>query len=127
MGVGGVELQDAGIGERKRFFVLPEYRCTGLADALITALIEYATDEGIAVLRLETGNKQRSAIALYRRHGFIAVPCFAPYLQSATSLCMEWKRKSADGGRTAQTVQNLGARGALQKPKRMGDDPSAGT
>jgi GNAT superfamily N-acetyltransferase len=42
VGVGGVERQDSGIGELKRFFVLPEYRGTGVADALITALIEYA-------------------------------------------------------------------------------------
>jgi putative acetyltransferase len=127
VGVGGVELQDAGIGELKRFFVLPEYRGTGVADALITALIEYATCDGIAVLRLETGDRQQSAIAFYRRHGFVAVPCLAPYLQSATSLCMERRRKSANDGRTARTVENLGASGASQKPNRLVDDPSAGT
>jgi putative acetyltransferase len=98
VGVGGVELQDSGIGELKRFFVLPEYRSTGVADALITALIEYAADEGIDVLRLETGDKQQPAIAFYPRHGFVAVPCFGPYFESATSLCMEWRCKPADGG-----------------------------
>jgi putative acetyltransferase len=98
VGVGGVELQDAGIGELKRFFVLPEYRSMGVADALITALMKYATDDGIDVLRLETGDKQQSAIAFYRRHGFVAVPCFGLYLQSATSLCMERRCKPADGG-----------------------------
>lgn len=97
VGVGGVELQDGGIGELKRFFVLPEYRGTGVADALITALIEYATDEGIDVLRLETGDKQQSAIAFYRRQGFVAVPRFGPYLQSATSLCMERTCKALYG------------------------------
>ena len=93
VGVGGVELQDAGIGELKRFFVLPEYRRTGVADALITALVKYATDEGTNVLRLETGDKQQPAIAFYRRHGFVAVPCFGPYVQSTTSLCMERRCK----------------------------------
>ncbi|GEM_PF-6050221 len=88
--------------------------------------VEYATYDGIAVLRLERGDKQQSAIAFYRRHGFVAVPCFAPYLQSATSLCMERRRKSADDGRTARTVKNLGASGASQKPNRLVDDPSAG-
>lgn len=102
VGVGGVELQDPGIGELKRFFVLPEYRGTGVADALIIALIEYATDDGIAVLRLETGDKQQSAIAFYRRHGFVAVPCFAPYLQSATSLCMERRCKPPEPGVVAR-------------------------
>lgn len=114
VGVGGVELQDAGIGELKRFFVLPEYRGTGVGDALITALIHHATDSGIDVLRLETGDKQQSAIAFYRRHGFVAVPCFGPYLQSATSLCMERRCKPAGGGRTARTVDDSGAGGASQ-------------
>jgi putative acetyltransferase len=124
VGVGGVELQDAGVGELKRLFVLPEHRSTGVADALITALIEYATDDGIDVLRLETGDKQQAAIAFYRRHGFVAVPCFSPYLQSATSLCMERRRKPADGSRTARTVENSGAGGASKEPDRLG--PSAG-
>jgi len=114
VGLGGVELQDVGIGELKRFFVLPEYRSTGVADALITTLIEYATDHGIDVLRLETGDKQQSAIAFYRRHGFVAVPCFGPYLQSATSLCMERRCTPADVGRTARPVENSGAGGASQ-------------
>lgn len=109
VGVGGAELQDAGIGELKRFFVLREYRGTGVADALVTALIDYATDEGVDVLRLETGEKQHSAIAFYRRHGFVAVPRFGPYLQSATSLCMERECKPADGGRTTPSVENSGA------------------
>jgi putative acetyltransferase len=114
VGVGGVELQDSGIGELKRFFVLPEYRSTGVADALITTLIKYAADEGIDVLRLETGDKQQSAIAFFRRHGFVAVPCFGPYLESATSLCMERRCKPADGGRTARTVENSGTGGSSQ-------------
>lgn len=127
VGVGGVEMQDSGTGELKRFFVLPGYRGTGVGGAMITALIEYATNHGIAVLRLETGDKQQSAIAFYRRHGFVAVPCFAPYLQSATSLCMERRRQSADDGRTARAVENLGASRAPQEPNRLVDDPSDGT
>jgi len=109
VGVGGAELQDGGIAELKRFFVLPQFRGTGVADALITALIDYASDEGVDVLRLETGDKQQSAIGFYRRHGFVAVPRFAPYLQSATSLCMERECKPADGGRIAPLVENSGA------------------
>jgi putative acetyltransferase len=73
LGLGGVELQDGGIGELKRFFVAPEHRGTGVADALITALVAYARDAGTDLLRLETGDRQRAAIAFYRRHGFVEV------------------------------------------------------
>lgn len=88
-GLGGVELQEGGIGELKRFFVAPEHRGTGVADALITALVVYAHDAGTDLLRLETGDKQRAAIAFYRRHGFVEVARFGPYVHSATSVCMQ--------------------------------------
>lgn len=88
-GVGGVELDDAGAGELKRFYVSPAHRGTGVADALIGALVEHATSEGAQVLRLETGDRQHAAIAFYRRHGFRVVPRFGPYVESATSVCME--------------------------------------
>lgn len=92
VGVGGVELGPDGVGELKRFFVVPEHRGTGVADALILALVDHAAACHVDVLRLETGNKQHAAIAFYRRHGFVEVPRFGPYLHSATSLCMERSR-----------------------------------
>lgn len=89
VGVGGLELQDGGLGELKRFFVTPEYRGTGIADAVLEALLEHARARHIDVVRLETGDKQRAAIAFYRRRGFVEVPRFGPYLASQTSVCMQ--------------------------------------
>ena len=88
VGVAGVELAD-GAGELKRFFVRPEHRGTGVADALIVALVRHADAQGVGVLRLETGDKQHAALAFYRRHGFVEVPRFGPYVGSATSVCMQ--------------------------------------
>ena len=88
VGVAGVELTD-GAGELKRFFVRPEHRGSGVADALIGALLRHAAAEGVGVLRLETGDKQHAAISFYRRHGFVEVPRFGPYIGSATSVCMQ--------------------------------------
>lgn len=82
-------MQPGGIGELKRFFVWPDRRGIGVADTLITALIEHAQEAGTQQLRLETGDKQHAAIAFYRRHGFIEVPPFGPYVHSATSYCMQ--------------------------------------
>jgi putative acetyltransferase len=89
VGVGGLELQDGGLGELKRFFVTPEYRGTGIADAVLEALLEHARARHIDVVRLETGDKQRAAIAFYRRRGFVEIPRFGPYLASQTSVCMQ--------------------------------------
>jgi putative acetyltransferase len=88
VGVGGLELQGQS-GELKRFFVTPAHRGTGVADAILAALLELALDHDVEVVRLETGDKQAAAIAFYRRHGFAEIPRFGPYVNSATSYCME--------------------------------------
>ena len=41
------------------------------------------------MVALETGDRQLAARAFYRRHGFVEVPPFAPYVESTTSICME--------------------------------------
>lgn len=89
VGLGGLELQADRTGELKRFFVMPEYRGAGIADAIITALVAYARDRDLQRLLLETGDKQQAAMAFYRRHGFVVVPRFGPYVNSATSICMQ--------------------------------------
>jgi putative acetyltransferase len=88
-GVGGLELQEAGVGELKRFFVTPEHRGSGVADALLDALLDCARRHELELVRLETGDKQHAAIAFYRRHGFVEIPRFGPYVSSVTSICME--------------------------------------
>ncbi len=95
VGVAGLERQEGGTGELKRFFVMPQYRGAGVADALIAALVEHARDHDLGRLRLETGDKQHAAIAFYRRHGFAIVPRFGPYVDSATSVCMERALRSS--------------------------------
>ncbi|MBA3744637.1 MAG: GNAT family N-acetyltransferase [Sporichthya sp.] len=89
VGIGGIELQGGGTAELKRFYVRPEHRGHGVADAIITALLDHARASGASVVRLETGDKQHAAIGFYRRHGFAEVPRFAPYVDSATSVCMQ--------------------------------------
>jgi putative acetyltransferase len=88
VGIGGVELQDAGFAELKRFYVVPAHRGRGTADAIMAALVRHAAERGARVLRLETGNEQHAAMAFYRRHGFGVVARFGPYVDSATSVCM---------------------------------------
>ena len=89
VGIGGVEVQDSGFAELKRFYVDPARRGQGVADALIEALIEHARSRGATRVRLETGDQQHAAMRFYARHGFAVVPRFGPYVDSATSVCMQ--------------------------------------
>jgi len=80
-------------------FGYTEHRGTGVADALLEALLDYARAHQLDLVRLETGDKQRAAIAFYRRHGFVEIPRFGPYLASETSVCMQ--RPAADEAENA--------------------------
>lgn len=89
VGVGGVELQEGHLAELKRVFVVQECRGVGVADAIIRVLLNHAVAHGVTDLRLETGDRQQAAIAFYRRHGLVEVPCWGPYADGATSVCMQ--------------------------------------
>lgn len=89
VGIAGVEVTDGGFAELKRFYVVPASRGTGVADALIETLVAYAGERGVRVLRLETGDRQHAAMRFYRRHGFRDTPRFGPYVDSATSVCLQ--------------------------------------
>jgi putative acetyltransferase len=89
VGIGGVEVQAGGFAELKRMYVAPEHRGTGAADDLMARLLDHAGSNGVTTVRLETGDKQAAAIAYYQRHGFTVVPRFGPYVDSATSVCMQ--------------------------------------
>jgi putative acetyltransferase len=88
-GIGGVEIQAGGVAELKRMYVVPEQRGSGAADAIVGALVEHARRQGVGVLRLETGDQQHAALGFYRRHGFVEIPRFPPYVDSDTSICMQ--------------------------------------
>ncbi len=89
VGIGGIELQDGWFAELKRFYVAPGLRGHGLADAILDALEQHARNNGVGVLRLETGDRQDAAISFYRRRGFHVVPRFGPYVDSQASVCMQ--------------------------------------
>ena len=55
----------------------------------MAALVEHARRHGVGVLRLETGDQQHAALGFYRRHGFVEIPRFPPYVPSETSICMQ--------------------------------------
>jgi ribosomal protein S18 acetylase RimI-like enzyme len=57
-------------GEIKRLYVRVEHRGKGIAEALLQALEEYATEQGYASLYLDSKKDLMPAIRFYRRHGY---------------------------------------------------------
>lgn len=75
-----------GYGEVKSMFVDPAARGQGIARALLRHLVQVAQDEGLGVLRLETGTGLDAAQALYRDEGFAQTGPFGGYVAADTSL-----------------------------------------
>lgn len=78
-----------GYAEVKSMFVDPAKRGRGTGEALVTALIAVAQAEGLAVLRLETGDDLYPAHRLYRRLGFEDCGPFGDYVEGPHSVFME--------------------------------------
>jgi putative acetyltransferase len=75
-------------------YVRPEARGRGIADALLSRIESETRNAGLAVLRLETGDKQIAAMRLYDRAGFRPCAAFGDYAMMppyaiATSVFLE--------------------------------------
>jgi GNAT superfamily N-acetyltransferase len=68
-----------GIMELKRMFVRPEVRGQGLSRAMLAALEAAAVERGHRTIRLETGDCQPEAIALYQSAGYRPIGRYAAY------------------------------------------------
>ena len=93
VGCGGIALFD-GFAEVKRMYVRETARGRGVAQALLRRLETEARHAGLAMLRLETGDRQAAALRLYAGAGFATCAAFGDYLAMpreavATSIFME--------------------------------------
>jgi GNAT superfamily N-acetyltransferase len=71
---GGVKQIGPGMAEIKRMYVVPAERSRGHARRLLTALEELAARLGHTKVRLDTGNRQPHALALYSSAGYREIP-----------------------------------------------------
>lgn len=62
-----------GICEMKRLFVRPEHQGIGVGRQLTRAAIDLARRRGLTTMRLDTGDLQAEAQALYRSLGFVPI------------------------------------------------------
>lgn len=67
---GGVKRDDDGVAEIKRMYVVPDARGQGLGRRLLEELEQVARDLGYARIRLDTGDRQPHAQAMYERAGY---------------------------------------------------------
>jgi GNAT superfamily N-acetyltransferase len=72
--VGAVKRLDDGLAEIKRMYVAPAGRSRGVARALLVALEDAARGLGYARVRLDTGERQPHARALYLSAGYREIP-----------------------------------------------------
>ncbi|KPI21932.1 peptidase M28 [Actinobacteria bacterium OK074] len=79
---------DADTAEVKRLYVADRARGHGVSKRLMSALEAHAYGQGFGRLRLETGDRQPVAIALYERLGFEHIERWPEYADSERSVCM---------------------------------------
>jgi putative acetyltransferase len=89
LGMAALVEQADGYGELKRMFVDEAGRGQGVGSALLGEIETTAKALGIRNLRLETGEPQTAALALYARAGYLRCAPFGEYVDDPTSVCME--------------------------------------
>jgi putative acetyltransferase len=88
VGMAALVRRDSSSAELKRMFVHPFARGCGVASALLEQVETDAAIRGIREIVLETGPLHDAALALYRRHGYEAIPQFGPYVGEEFSVCL---------------------------------------
>lgn len=88
-GCGGVKLFGTAYGEIKRMYVRPQFRGQGFAKLMLNHLSDFAFEQGVTLLRLETGIHQHEAIGLYERMGFHRISPFGDYKEDPLSIFFE--------------------------------------
>ncbi|HZD04843.1 MAG TPA: GNAT family N-acetyltransferase, partial [Longimicrobiales bacterium] len=72
----------------KRMYVRAGFRGSGVGRLLLQRLEAEARRRGASSLVLEMGDSQPDAASLYRRAGFVPIPCWARYLATPASICL---------------------------------------
>src|SRR5215510_6326071 len=88
IGCGAIRRIEERTGELKRMYVTPQERGRGIGHTILRALEGEAQALGISRVVLETGVRQKEALALYERAGFLRIAPFGEYVTSPLSICM---------------------------------------
>ncbi|WP_194778621.1 GNAT family N-acetyltransferase [Pararhodonellum marinum] len=88
-GCGAIKPFDAKTMEVKRMYVPQDLRGKGIAIKILNELEDWARELGYERCVLETGTRQKSAIALYQKSGYQRIPNYGQYEEMENSLCFE--------------------------------------
>lgn len=75
--------------EIKRMYTATHYRGKGYAARILGELEKWGAEEGFKSCVLETGTRQKAAIALYHKCGYQIIPNYGPYVGVKNSLCFK--------------------------------------
>lgn len=89
LGCGAIKVYKSNEGEIKRMFVLPEGRGKGIASKILAELEQWAKELCFISIQLETSQKLKSAITLYRKFGYEEIPNYGQYIGVESSMCMK--------------------------------------
>jgi GNAT superfamily N-acetyltransferase len=89
VGCAALRPMDVEIAEVKRMYVTPAVRRRGIARRLVAELENRAIKFGYTILRLETGNRQPEAVALYESCGFRRIALYGCHIGDPLSICLE--------------------------------------
>jgi GNAT superfamily N-acetyltransferase len=82
------EMDDESTVELKRMFTIKEERGKGIGKKIVEQLEKWAIELKKKRIILETGIKQESAIALYKKIGFEVIENYGEYKGNKNSICM---------------------------------------
>jgi len=93
VGCGALKALDKNALEVKRMFVHTSGRNMGTATQILSALEKWGLELGYTSCILETGKRQKDAIALYTKNGYTVIPNYGQYVGVENSVCFDKKLK----------------------------------
>jgi len=93
IGCGAFKEYDPETVEVKRMFVIPDARGNGIGSMILKELELWANELNYKTTVLETGKRQKEAVALYQKSGYAIIPNYGQYTGVENSVCM---RKTID-------------------------------
>jgi len=85
------EMNKNGDVEIKRMFVPIKHRSKGFSKLILQELENWAKEKNYTCSKLETGDKNVTAISLYLKAGYEKIEIFEPYIGVENSLCFAKK------------------------------------
>ena len=84
---GAIKYFDEKSMEVKRMYTLPEYRGKGYASLVLDELEIWAKELGFSYCLMETGKRQKEAVALYSKNGYTVISNYGQYAGVENSVC----------------------------------------